>query len=94
MFKAPSAIAHHIESGCHKINRHQVTAAVKKLKIVPEICITPRLLPSSDPHTNKVSNNNHYAKPAYISLAWNAIYPPTTGIICNNSLLRKCEMGG
>ena len=51
MFKAPSAIAHHIESGCHKINRHQVTAAVKKLNIVPEICITPRLLPSSDPHT-------------------------------------------
>ncbi|EDR04778.1 uncharacterized protein LACBIDRAFT_294995 [Laccaria bicolor S238N-H82] len=50
MFKAPSAIAHHIESGCHKINRHQVTAAVKKLKIVPDICIT-RLLPSSGPPT-------------------------------------------
>ncbi|EDR16112.1 uncharacterized protein LACBIDRAFT_301873 [Laccaria bicolor S238N-H82] len=49
-FKAPSAIAQHIESGCHKITRHQVTAAVKKLKIVPDICIS-RLLPSSGPPT-------------------------------------------
>ena len=44
---------------------------------------------------NKVSKNNHYTitKPAYISMAWNAIYPPTTDLICNNSLLRKCEIG-
>jgi len=43
-FKIPSAIALHIESGaCHNINRHQVTAAVHSLKIVPTISITRRL---------------------------------------------------
>ena len=38
-FSSPSAVAHHIESGCHGITRHQVTHAVKCLNIVPNICI-------------------------------------------------------
>jgi uncharacterized C2H2 Zn-finger protein len=39
MFKTPSAVAMHVESGCHRITRHQVTAAVHKLKIIPQISI-------------------------------------------------------
>lgn len=43
-FKVPSAIAHHIESGaCHNISRHQVTAAVRSLKIASPIAISHRL---------------------------------------------------
>ncbi|KAF8804458.1 hypothetical protein BYT27DRAFT_7193927, partial [Phlegmacium glaucopus] len=42
-FKSPSAVAYHIESGCHGITRHQVTHAVKRLDIVPDICITRRI---------------------------------------------------
>ncbi|KAF9477100.1 hypothetical protein BDN70DRAFT_131478 [Pholiota conissans] len=39
MFKSPSGIAHHIESGCHKVTRHQVTAAVHNMQINPNISI-------------------------------------------------------
>ena len=42
-FRSPSAVAHHIESGCHGITRHQVTHAVKSLNIVPNICIAKRI---------------------------------------------------
>jgi Zn finger protein HypA/HybF involved in hydrogenase expression len=39
MFKSPSGIALHIESGCHKFTRHHVTAAVQAMDIVPNIAI-------------------------------------------------------
>ncbi|KAF8816074.1 hypothetical protein BYT27DRAFT_7248598 [Phlegmacium glaucopus] len=39
MFKSPSGIALHIESGCHKLTRHDVTAAVHKANIIPNISI-------------------------------------------------------
>jgi rubredoxin len=40
MFKSPSGIALHIESGCHKnITRHHVTAAIHAMDIVPNIAI-------------------------------------------------------
>ncbi|KAF9471473.1 hypothetical protein BDN70DRAFT_819952 [Pholiota conissans] len=39
MFKSPSGIAHHIESGCHKVTRHQVTAAVHTMQIIPNISV-------------------------------------------------------
>jgi len=39
MFKSPSGIALHIESGCHKVTRQQVTAAVHAMDIVPNISI-------------------------------------------------------
>ncbi|KAF9459148.1 hypothetical protein BDZ94DRAFT_1225130 [Collybia nuda] len=42
-FNQPSAVAMHIESGCHKVTRHQVTAAVHKLKISPTISVNRRL---------------------------------------------------
>ena len=42
-FVSPSAVAHHIESGCHGITRNQVTHAVKTLDIVPNICISQRI---------------------------------------------------
>ncbi|KAF8804445.1 hypothetical protein BYT27DRAFT_7169914 [Phlegmacium glaucopus] len=42
-FTSPSAVAHHVESGCHGITRHQVTHAVKCLDVVPNICITQRI---------------------------------------------------
>ena len=42
-FTSPSAVAHHIESGCHGITRNQVTHAVKSLDIVPSICIDKRI---------------------------------------------------
>jgi hypothetical protein len=43
-FGAPSAVAQHVESGaCHNISRHQVTAAVKSLEIIPSITISRRL---------------------------------------------------
>lgn len=42
-FKFPSSIALHIESGCHNIHRHQVTAAVHSLKVVPNISLSHRL---------------------------------------------------
>jgi len=39
-FDLPSAVAHHLESGCHEsLTRHQVTAAVKALEIVPQITV-------------------------------------------------------
>ena len=38
-FKSPSAIAQHLESGKHGINRHQVAAAVKSLNIIPTITL-------------------------------------------------------
>jgi len=50
MFKSPSGIALHIESGCHKLTRHHVTAAVRSMKIVPNISIkriTGRVVPST-----------------------------------------------
>ncbi|RXW20953.1 hypothetical protein EST38_g4901 [Candolleomyces aberdarensis] len=40
---APSAYAHHLESGVHGISRHQVTAAVQMLGIVPPITISPSI---------------------------------------------------
>jgi len=43
LFTSPSAVAHHIESGCHDITRHQVTHAVKSLDVVPSICIARRI---------------------------------------------------
>ena len=39
MFKSPSGIAMHIESGCHRFTRHHVTAAVQRMDIVPNISI-------------------------------------------------------
>ena len=39
MFKSPSGIALHIESGCHKFTRHHVTAAVHAMQIAPNISI-------------------------------------------------------
>jgi len=40
MFKSPSGIALHIESGCHKkITRHHVTTAIRTMDIVPNITI-------------------------------------------------------
>ena len=44
LFKAPSSVAQHVESGCHAgINRHDVTAAVHRLN-VPEISVEKRIL--------------------------------------------------
>ncbi|EGO27988.1 hypothetical protein SERLADRAFT_383880, partial [Serpula lacrymans var. lacrymans S7.9] len=44
MCKVPSGTAHHIESGaCHHITRHQVTAAVHSMGIVPTISVSRRL---------------------------------------------------
>ncbi|KIM41568.1 hypothetical protein M413DRAFT_11099 [Hebeloma cylindrosporum] len=37
MFKSPSGVALHIESGCHNVSRHHVTAAVQAMNIVPNI---------------------------------------------------------
>ena len=42
-FPSPSAVAHHIESGCHGVTRHQVSHAVKSLDIVPSICVTRKI---------------------------------------------------
>jgi hypothetical protein len=42
-FNAPSAIAHHLESGRHGINRRQVTAAIQALNIVPTISLNRRI---------------------------------------------------
>ncbi|KAF9477089.1 hypothetical protein BDN70DRAFT_881580 [Pholiota conissans] len=39
MFKSPSGIAQHIESGYHKVTRHQVTAAVHNMRIIPNISV-------------------------------------------------------
>ncbi|KAF9546885.1 hypothetical protein CPC08DRAFT_823720 [Agrocybe pediades] len=41
-FELPSAVAHHLESGCHEhLNRHHVTVAVKSLKVIPQITVAP-----------------------------------------------------
>ena len=42
-FKTPSSIALHIESGCHKFTRAQVTAAAPALATVPTISIYCRV---------------------------------------------------
>ena len=49
MFKSPSGIALHIESGCHWITRHHVTAAVHAMNIAPNISVkqTTALVPST-----------------------------------------------
>jgi len=52
-FKFPSSIALHIESGCHDIHRHQVTAAVHSLKVVPTISLSHRLLGTSGASTSR-----------------------------------------
>ncbi|KAF8904702.1 hypothetical protein CPB84DRAFT_1677157, partial [Gymnopilus junonius] len=51
MFKSPSGIALHIESGCHKVNRHQITAAVHKMNIIPNISIKRITGPVQPPTT-------------------------------------------
>jgi len=51
MFKSPSGIALHIESGCHKITRHHVTAAVRKMEIIPNISIKRITGPVQPPTT-------------------------------------------
>ncbi|KDR70426.1 hypothetical protein GALMADRAFT_230068 [Galerina marginata CBS 339.88] len=51
MFKSPSGITLHIESGCHKITRHHVTAAVRSMDIVPNISIKRITGPPSLPTT-------------------------------------------
>ena len=56
-FTSPSAVARHIESGCHGITRNQVTHAVKSLDIVPNICITQRIEGASPtPETPTIIN--------------------------------------
>lgn len=54
-FNVPSAIAHHIESGCHGYSRHQVTDAVHRavdtFNITPSISISRRIQGSSAPRT-------------------------------------------
>lgn len=42
-FKSPSAYAQHIESGIHRVSRHQVTRAVQMLRVVPQITLAPPL---------------------------------------------------
>ncbi|PPQ82531.1 hypothetical protein CVT25_007140 [Psilocybe cyanescens] len=39
LFKSPSGIAQHIESGVHKFHRHHVTASIQAMGIVPQITI-------------------------------------------------------
>jgi len=51
MFKSPSGIAMHIESGCHKFTRHHVTAAVQRMKIIPNISIKRIMGPVQPPTT-------------------------------------------
>jgi len=62
-FTSPSAVAHHIESGCHGITRHQVTHAVKSLDIVPSICITKRIEGASTP-THPTTIKYYVASPS------------------------------
>lgn len=42
-FKSPSAYAQHIESGIHRVTRHQVTQAVHTLRVFPQITIAPTI---------------------------------------------------
>ena len=58
-FGTPSAVAQHVESGYHGINRHQVTAAVQSLKIAPAITVrqsieAPPSARSQQPHSSSV----------------------------------------
>ncbi|KDR70427.1 hypothetical protein GALMADRAFT_254864 [Galerina marginata CBS 339.88] len=39
LFKSPSGVASHIESGCHGYTRHDVTAAIHCMEVVPNISI-------------------------------------------------------
>lgn len=44
MFKFPSSIALHIESGaCNNISRHQVTSAIHALNVIPRISLSHRI---------------------------------------------------
>ncbi|KAL1699917.1 hypothetical protein EV121DRAFT_264670 [Schizophyllum commune] len=43
MFKVPSAIALHLESGCHGFHRHTITAAVQSLPITNTISLSRRI---------------------------------------------------
>jgi len=67
MFKTPSSIAMHIESGCHRITRHQVTAAVHQLKIIPQISLNHRIQGPSNParQVSLSANENAFNGYAY-----------------------------
>ncbi|KAF9459149.1 hypothetical protein BDZ94DRAFT_1268915 [Collybia nuda] len=54
-FDSPSAVAMHIESGYHNVTRHQVTAAIHKLRIVPTISVNRRLKGPISPPTTIVT---------------------------------------
>lgn len=49
MYKSPSGIALHLESGCHKVNRHHITAAVHAMNIILDISIRRITGPTSTP---------------------------------------------
>ena len=49
MFKSASGIAFHLESGCHQVSRHGVTAAVNAMEISPNISAKPLLIKASPP---------------------------------------------
>ncbi|KAG2023950.1 hypothetical protein CC2G_001553 [Coprinopsis cinerea AmutBmut pab1-1] len=39
VFNSPSALAQHMESGFHNVHRHQVTQAVRSLRVIPTITL-------------------------------------------------------
>ncbi|KIM38251.1 hypothetical protein M413DRAFT_248700 [Hebeloma cylindrosporum] len=55
MFKSASGIAFHLESGCHQVSRHEVTAAVHAMQVSPPISLNPLMIEAAAaptvPHT-------------------------------------------
>lgn len=60
MFKSASGIAFHLESGCHQVSRHEITAAVNAMEISPSI--SSKSLPIEAPPTL----SNAVAAPSFI----------------------------
>lgn len=57
-FAIPSAIAFHIESGCHGVNRYQVTAAVHSLEAAGTISLTKRIEGRGISATRAITHNS------------------------------------
>lgn len=71
-FRLASAVANHLESGCHGVTRHQITAVAHGLKIIPNIVITPRiqepgqLIPTPSPLTKLYASEEAFNGSAYV----------------------------
>jgi hypothetical protein len=71
MFKSASGVAFHLESGCHRVTRHEVTAAVHAMEIFPDISAKPLLIEAAPTLPDTVAAPSFvYALPSFNGRAY------------------------